>query len=386
MKTGSVTHPSNAPWPLVRVLKDGIEPGRLPRMWQEVSQGLGGSRAARGPAFWLGVGSGAAFGCVAIALAVLLVSAPRSSPPVGALMMDSGAPFSSLDARTAPRPREVRFQDGSSITGYPGSVVRAMAMTPTEVVLLVRQGRARFSVVPGGPRRWSVEVGIAAVEVVGTVFFVDRDQSRLVVTVDRGAVLVRSRAMPDGVRRVSAGEKAEIRVEGDGPSRREPEPEAKEPPDKPGVKTVVSPKHRLERPSESVSSAEDRDIDSLLARADKARVSGDVAEAQTLLSRIVREYPADPRSAVCTFHLGVLQLERLGRPREAAATFRKALGMASAASLREDSTLRLVQAEMASGDPASARQVAEEYLSSHPRGRHRDAIQRLVPESSPPAE
>ena len=54
---------------------------------------------------------------------------------------------------------------------------------------------------------------VATVEVVGTAFWVEAEEQRVRVRVERGAVLVRGERVPERVQRLSAGEEIEIRKE-----------------------------------------------------------------------------------------------------------------------------------------------------------------------------
>jgi transmembrane sensor len=99
-----------------------------------------------------------------------------------------------------------RLSDDSVITLDKGAQVRVLENTDTAFTMVLTRGAAVFDVKPGGPRRWRVELGCGAVEVVGTRFSIDRGEARVIVRVERGAVLVRSdQLQPDHVERLEAG-------------------------------------------------------------------------------------------------------------------------------------------------------------------------------------
>ena len=99
-----------------------------------------------------------------------------------------------------------RLSDDSVITLGKGAQVRVLENTDTAFTMVLTCGAAVFDVKPGGPRRWRVELGCGAVEVVGTRFSIDRGEARVIVRVERGAVLVRSdQLQPDHVERLEAG-------------------------------------------------------------------------------------------------------------------------------------------------------------------------------------
>ncbi|MEM9190748.1 MAG: FecR domain-containing protein [Myxococcota bacterium] len=120
----------------------------------------------------------------------------------------------SLEEREVPLAFEpgttTTLADGSSIRVGEDTELSTLEASDRAIVLHLQHGRGEFSVTPGGPRRWTIECGLASVEVVGTVFSIDRTDDEVVVAVDRGAVLVRGEHVEDHVRRLGAGE--ELRV------------------------------------------------------------------------------------------------------------------------------------------------------------------------------
>ena len=109
-------------------------------------------------------------------------------PTPGPLALASGEAPSVVEASAASR--TLSFDDGSEIRLEAGARLETVEDDGDRFGVLLARGRARFSVTPGGPRRWVVEGGLATVEVVGTVFSVARDDASLRVEVERGVVLV----------------------------------------------------------------------------------------------------------------------------------------------------------------------------------------------------
>src|SRR5262249_9513780 len=107
-------------------------------------------------------------------------------------------------------PVAVELSDGSKLDLAAESELVTLENRAHDVVLLFERGRASFSVNPQGHRRWSIECGLATVEVVGTRFTIDRSPSRLFVGVAEGVVLVRGEAVPERVRRLTRGETLEV--------------------------------------------------------------------------------------------------------------------------------------------------------------------------------
>jgi transmembrane sensor len=268
-----------------------------------------------------------------------------------------------------------------------------LAATGNEFVVLVRRGKARFAVTPGGPRRWLIETRSARVEVVGTVLSVESSEGFVAVKVDEGAVLVRSPLLRDGVQRVQAGQTLRLETKPEpahvpppAPAAAEPMPELSldELPEAPAAELVrkaprlrprerAALKQRAAAPREAGMNAAE-----LWAGADEARQSGDAARAAKLLERLLYEHPGDSQAALGAYTLARLQLEKLARPRAAADRFAQALDLGLAAPLRESCYVRWVEALRQAGQGATLRGVAAEYLKQYPKGSQRQAMQRLI--------
>jgi ferric-dicitrate binding protein FerR (iron transport regulator) len=297
------------------------------------------------------------------------------------LLTKDGHRFETLEAAEGTRPALVAFADGSSIEALPGARVEGLAATGSEFVVLVRQGRAHFSVTPGGPRRWLIETKSARVEVVGTVLSVENGADFVEVRVDKGVVLVRSPLLNDGVQRVQAGQSLRLQTPTPVPPReaaprpheapREPAPTAAAP-----VKSA-QPAQPLTRHRRGTSAAE------LWNGADQARQSGDAARAAALLERLLDEHPGDSQAALGAYTLGVLLLEQLARPRAAAQRFAQALDLGLATGLVESCYVRRAEALRQAGAANELRRVASEYLHRFPAGAQREAMQRLLEGNAP---
>lgn len=129
----------------------------------------------------------------------------RDAGPVVAV--ESQQAPSELEVRAGAEPVAVPLSDGSRLTLREGAKLEVLENSGRAFTTALRRGRARFEVKPGGPRRWTVECGPVAVEVVGTVFAVERGAASVAVEVEHGVVLVRGEGVPDRVRRLTAGER-----------------------------------------------------------------------------------------------------------------------------------------------------------------------------------
>jgi TolA-binding protein len=110
------------------------------------------------------------------------------------------------------------------------------------------------------------------------------------------------------------------------------------------------------------------DVESELAAADVARLSGHVDEAVVRLERILQERRADPRAAAAAFTLGRVHADERRDPRRAADAFALAFRLAPAGMLAPDALAREAVAWDRAGEPARARAAARRYLDRYPNG------------------
>jgi TolA-binding protein len=309
----------------------------------------------------------------AVLCLVVLRSWTRSST-TGPLNLANGTRFERARVPENAPPDTERFMDGSTLRVHGGGEVVSLASTDRDVVLLLQRGKVELEVVPGGPRHWTVEVGLGRVEVVGTKFSVERQPERVSVQVQRGKVLVRSTLLDDGVRMAGPGDRVLLEAQ-----RRKTQstpsatvapiapPAAREPvsitPSAPSVPTV-------ERAVNVVAG--------LLREADQARLDRDFEYADRLLGRIVDEHPSDARAALSSYSRGVLQLRQLRQPGLAAASFERALALGASRSLRQDCYLGWVEAALGLGQRQHAEELFARYLDEFPKGRHRQEMTRLL--------
>lgn len=281
----------------------------------------------------------------------------------------------------------VDLDDGSSLEFEQDSSLSTLSNDGEEIVLLLDEGTVTFDVQPHGPRRWTIECGLATVVVVGTRFTIERTPERLVVSVERGHVLVRGELVPDRVRSLRSGERIELASE----VAELPAPPASIDTELPSDTGAVSP---LEAPAPSRARwrtlAEAREwadayealgpgdaeqiterggVSELLALADVARLSGHPSEAIAPLSRIVFEHASDPNAGLAAFSLGRIE-DQLGHPAQAARAFGHALRIGLPGALTGDALAREALALDAAGEDAAARAAAGRYLERLPDGPH----------------
>jgi len=152
--------------------------------------------------------AGTAAVAMAVAVVVVLFVARRGPGP---LLTAGGRPLPT--GRVALPDGDASalvLSDGSRLTALRSTDLTVIDNDGARLLLQLTHGSVLFFVTPGGPRHWFVETDLATVEVVGTVFRVERGDAGLDVSVEHGIVLVRGEHVPDRMRRLAAGESLHI--------------------------------------------------------------------------------------------------------------------------------------------------------------------------------
>jgi transmembrane sensor len=356
------------PAPLGARIEVPVDEARLSESWGVISARLReNERAPRRSVRPLALGVGV---LAVAAMAFFSMSIPDDAPP-GPLVTTEGASVESAVAASSGHAASVPLSDGSEITLGAGAVLETLESSASRVAFALREGHVRVSITPGGPRRWSVEAGAISVEVVGTIFSVDRSDEEVAVEVERGRVLVRGEGVPDGVRTLVAGEVLRIpravAVTATLVGEEDAAPSET-------VETLPAPRARsaVALPAPSVAP----DAETLLREADAARRSGRFDDALELLDRAAA-LDGDPSAPLAAFTRGRLLLDH-DRPAEAAADLGRALDGRLPAGLAESARARRIEALVRSGDHASAEREAAEYARLHPGGEHLEHIRELL--------
>jgi transmembrane sensor len=375
--------------PLKKHLRDVVDEATLDRIWTRIDGGVPAARRIRPMVAGLVLAAGA--------LAAVVALVRRDDGP---LRFEDGRSLVAVDASAGGA--VVSLSDGSRIELGAGARFEPLESSGTTFVASLREGSASFDVRPGGPRHWQVECGLATVDVVGTRFSCARVPGRLLVSVERGVVLVRGERVPGRARRLAAGEALDI-VEtpvaaasapvssiGDVGPTLAPAPASKDDAQA-GAERRARPVWRelarTGRNREAFATlgslgvrreTERLGVADLLALADVARLSGHPAEAVVPLERVLTTFERDPQAPLAAFALGRLELDSLGRPRRAVFALERALALGVPRSLDEDVRARLVEAQARAGDVAAARDGARAYLEAFPKGRHRAEMEMLA--------
>jgi transmembrane sensor len=115
----------------------------------------------------------------------------------------------------------------------------------------------------------------------------------------------------------------------------------------------------------------------LMLAADVARLSGHPEQAVTPLQKVLAAHSSDPRAPLAAFTLGRVELEQLGRPRDAAGAFEQARSLAPSGPLAEDALAREVEAWSRAGDATQAHDRAVQYVATFPDGRRLHAVKKF---------
>lgn len=361
------------------------EPGdeaQLARMWTSIAEGRrararGKSRRAVGTAAIVSA-------VVAGALGYAAGPRPEPTPPAplaGPLLLQEGGDLGRAVAAIAERP--LLLDDGSRLSAEPGTQLELVDNDARSFGLFLGQGRASFEVTPGGPRRWSIDCGVALVEVVGTAFQIERRGARVVVQVDHGVVVVRSERLPGRAQRLGGGQRLEVNGVEPVPPQPAPTPEVALAPPKAAARTATRARVIAEKQAEGPSAPAAPPADpvaALIAEADRALAAGDAHAAAEVLTIVLRDHAAHSEAPVAMFRLGRLELDRLNRPERAAMAFEQALARGLPKALREDALARLVEAFARSGQPGRAEEAAAAYRREHPSGKRREDVERWSPQ------
>lgn len=374
-----------------RALKEQLDArlseARIHRAWRGVETRLGQPPARP----MRGVAIGGALLAAAAALVFFMSSRPAS------LALESGAAPTEVVAQATPQ--ELVFRDASRITLSPHAVLSPTRNDAEHFELRLAQGSASFSVTPGGPRRWSIDCGLATVEVVGTVFRIEHQgDDALFVTVQRGHVRV---VHETGVRELLAGESFTVRRSVMAPEAPPVTEASAESPSAHEVFAIAATEEAAQTTSEVtrpirnpevarpwVHLAQEGDYASsyatlgdegtsaalasaspseLLLLSDVARLSGHPSDAVEPLERLLRAHARDPNAPLAAIMLGRVYQDALHRPGDAVRALEQARSLGPPSSLAADVESRFALALFDAEDPRAAN-VAEQYLAAHPTG------------------
>lgn len=302
-----------------------------------------------------------------------------------------------IAATIARTPHTVPLEDLRSVRYLDGSAARATtvdaqltvtAQNDARVESELLKGGYRFDVAKKSGRTFQIKVADVRVEVMGTQFVVERlDVVHARVSVLSGRVRVahdNARAeLGDGESRVFPEEDS-TRIAVDSPGVQDPSNSPT--PDPPARAAAPKPKWIALAQSgdfDAAYTAMKRSRDAarspaeLMLAADAARLSRHASDAVAPLERLLTDYPNDARAPLAAFTLGRVQLDDLGRPREAARSFARARLLGPSGPIAEDALAREVESLSRSGDLARSQEAAATYLAKYPKGIHVRSVNRF---------
>lgn len=307
------------------------------------------------------------------------------------------------------RAQSIALSDGSTLTARERTPLAVVANDGTRVAWRMGEGAVHFSVRPRGPRRWTIDAGLARISVIGTQFDLERAPHSLDVRCTEGTVRVESPLLPEGARLLHAGESLRV-------SDARTEPVAQEVvPDAATADAATSSSgngnedggapQRVGRPAQP--RAEERawralaqhgdydrayallghdgvarestasSPDDLLALADVARLSGHPADAVAPLETLLSRHGRDDAAPLAAYTLGRVLLS-LSRASDAAHAFDRALSLGAPRAIEEDARLQLVRARAAAGDRAGAQRAADDFRARYGEARGAQSLQRWL--------
>ncbi|MBN2193590.1 MAG: FecR domain-containing protein [Polyangiaceae bacterium] len=315
---------------------------------------------------------GMTVGVAVFAAVALFLVWQRSSPGLVAVSVPAStsaatAPAQVTDFRVTPLARETRWSE--------------IERSPSAVRVRLAQGAARFEVAPDRDRQFQVIAGEARVTVLGTIFSVELHQETVEVGVERGKVRLEwtdgSVVLGPGSRQVVPlrhGELAANTADRSGERTETQDAAARTAPDWRALAANGSYQEAYAALQVSGADGVRHEPEDLMLAADVARLGGDPRAAVHWLEEVVSSHRGDPRAALAAFTLGRVLLDQLGRPGQAAEAFARARRMAPTGALAEDALAREVEARARSGDEATARDRAREYIERYPSGRRSSMV------------
>ncbi len=306
---------------------------------------------------------------VSLAVAALvLVGIGWAAGRVTAHPVDKTAATSPTTSSAPPVDGAVHLSDGTTVTAIAGAFrVHETTRDDTTTFAVLDEGAARFDVAP--KRTVRVVVGTVSAEGSGSIDVV-RTADGATVTAHRGRAMV---AWAFGMATLEEGETRAVPPPAEMGA---PTPSATTSPTAPagGAWRALAGRGDYAAAYDDLRAAGPssvRDVpEELLLAADVARLSGHAADATGPLKRVMSEHRGDPRAPLAAFTLGRVELDQLGRPRDAAASFAAARALDPNGALAEDALAREVEAWARAGDPTLARERADAYVAQYPTGRN----------------
>jgi TolA-binding protein len=309
----------------------------------------------------------------------------------------------------------VSFSDGSTVHLEADAQARVLSVDARGARVVLDRGRAGAHVVHRPDTRWSVEAGPFEVRVTGTRFSLtwDPDTSTVALDMREGSVVISGCSMQRAP--YVAGQSMRAQCV-DGTTRFSviaPQPSAEPAPSSQSVPSAALPAPASPpAPSSSAPSSESRSaperwqelaangdfkeayaaadtagFDAVCSRAsasellqlsDAALYAGRADRAREVLRNIRARHPGTPQAATAAFRLGRMAFDSQGAYADARYWLQVYLREQPGGGLAREATGRLIEVEHVSGNAASARSLAAQYLKTWPDGPHAPLARSLV--------
>jgi transmembrane sensor len=262
--------------------------------------------------------------------------------------------------------------DGSQAVLVREAGLQIEEQRPDSVKIVQRRGTIRYEVRPDHNREFSVRAAGNTIRVRGTIFTVDMSGSSVEVAVQRGRVAVddggRTRELSEGESlRVPVREKDELSSI-DASTATTAEVADAAPPVMEGEAM-----HRTTVPSGPGLLT----VGDLQAKADRARLSGDLNTAASALEQLVTAHPRDPRVPNALFSLARVERER-GHETAAAKAFERCVKAAPSGPLAQDALAEAAVSWSHAGATKAAKADATSYLARYPKGNHAQRMKAIL--------
>ncbi|MCP4679884.1 MAG: hypothetical protein GY854_31200 [Deltaproteobacteria bacterium] len=301
----------------------------------------------------VGIGVAAA---VFVAVVVGLISTQKKEPDElgtteeNTIATETNEQITSKDA--AQSSSVLALPNAGQVTMTAGARVSVLMQIDKLLVLEQVEGQARYEITKNKDRTVVVRAVGIEITVIGTIFTVSIEDSRIQVQVERGVVRI-----DDGNQRVDleTGEKLTIK--------------------RPGARDE---KRIAPTDTQSTSSSTSRQsVDALFKDVDRARSRGALDKAARLLHKIIARKESKSSAASAQFMLGKVERAR-GRHRMAAGAFRRCLKLSPKNPLDEDALAEEAISWAAAKQTKRAKATAAAYIAAYPNGIHASRMSHIV--------
>lgn len=388
----------------------GVGPGKMSVVAQEAriaeAARLGHAEHRRRlPLAWAAVSVVIASVVIAVLIRpVAFISSPATNSS-GTLSVPRATRLLEATSRTA----QVALEDGSALSLAAHTSASIDEIDGKNTTVSLKGGRIDVQVKPRKSGEFRVDAGRYRVRVVGTRFSVTYAASaqHIRVEVTQGRVRVEGPKLPEGGLLVDAGghfsneassasSTAHAVVEPpEEPSRSELPANASAAPPAEAGRTDTPDWQAFAEQGEyrrALEAAEARGFDGLvrtlgeaplLQLANTARFSGNNTRAKQALLGVRRRFPNSPSAVLSGYYLARLALDVEHNRRQAVEWLQTYLREAPRGQLSAGARLDLMRLFLETGDTASARRIAADYLEHHPNGNRADFAKSLLQRTAP---